>query len=703
MELRAIAEAAEIEVFRVSHDAGIHRPAVALGAHRAVVRGGLHRRPRHDGNNKGDGNMPLQKITEFLSNLVGRHSIMPADGKSSMAGVHSEVAVRRDVMVPMRDGVSLATDIYLPAHGGVEKTGRFPVILERTPYNKNAPSRSELITGTSEPMTREAVAEYFVRHGYAVIYQDCRGRYNSEGIFVKYVNESADGYDTCAWIVEQPWSNRRIGTKGLSYAAHTQAALASLNAPGVCAMFLDSGGFSNAYQGGIRQGGAFELKQVTWAVKAAMESPAVRGDALVALAAVNLADWMGRIHEWRPGHSPLSVAPEYEKYLFDQWQHGNFDDYWRQPGLYAEGFYDAFSDAAMVHMSSWYDAYSRTATDNYIGLKKLKRGPVCLILGPWTHGNRSLTYSGDVDFGPEAALENSLASDFLALRLQWFEAWLKNTTPQAGDASVRLFVMGGGSGRKNADGRMAHGGSWRVEQDWPLPDTCWTPYFLHEDGTLSLERAHEEMASRTFRHDPRNPVPTVGGAITSAEPLMYGGAFDQREGPKVFGARLPYRALSARPDVLVFETPPLQEDVEITGPVQAKFWISSDCPDTDFNFKLLDIYPPNDDYPEGFAMNLTDGVLRVRYRESWEHPKLMQPGQVYQIQIDAFPTSNVVKRGHRIRIDVSSSNFPRFDINPNTGEAEGSAVDYRVANNTIHLDSAHPSHVILPIIPRRED
>ncbi|HEY8095985.1 MAG TPA: CocE/NonD family hydrolase [Methylobacter sp.] len=629
---------------------------------------------------------------------------MPIDGKTATGSRSAHIEVWRDVMVPMRDGIMLASDIYLPP-GGVEKPGGFPVILERTPYDKNAPSRSELQAGTTEPMEREAVAEYFVRHGYAVIYQDCRGRYNSEGIFTKYVNESADGYDTCAWIVAQPWCNGRIGTKGLSYAAHTQAALASLNAPGVCAMFLDSGGFSNAYQGGIRQGGAFELKQVTWAVKAAVESPTVvaHPEALAALSAIDIAEWMERVLDWRPGYSPLSAAPDYEKYLFDQWRHGNFDEYWRQPGLYAKGYYHDFPAAATVHMSSWYDAYSRTATDNYIGLKKLNRNPTCLILGPWTHGNRSFTYSGDVDFGPAAALENSLAIDFLSLRLQWFDIWLKNATRQANDAAVHLFVMGGGSGRKNADGRLEHGGSWRVERDWPLPDTRWTPYYLHKDGLLSQESADQGEGSRTYRHDPRNPVPTIGGAITSAEPLMYGGAFDQCEGPKVFGAQMPYLALAERPDVLVFQTLPLQEDVEITGPVTAKFWVSSDCQDTDFNFKLIDVYPPNEDYPHGFAMNLTDGVLRARYRESWENPTLMEPGKIYQIRIDAFPTSNLVKRGHRIRIDVSSSNFPRFDINPNTGEPEGSTINCKIATNTIHLDATHASHVILPIISRCEN
>ncbi|MDB5762848.1 MAG: antibiotic hydrolase, partial [Herminiimonas sp.] len=197
------------------------------------------------------------------------------------------------------------------------------------------------------------------------------------------------------------------------------------------------------------------------------------------------------------------------------------------------------------------------------------------------------------------------------------------------------------------------------------------------------------------------PVPTIGGAVTSGEPLMFGGAFDQRETPAIFGAQAPYRPLAERSDVLVFQTPPLEEDIELTGPIKAILWISSNCSDTDFTFKLIDVHPANLDYPEGFAMNLTDGILRARYRDSWEKPVLMTPGEVYQIQIDAFPTSNLFKKGHRIRIDISSSNFPRFDINPNTGEPEGGSPNYRVAKNRIYLDSTHASQVILPIIPSR--
>jgi putative CocE/NonD family hydrolase len=182
---------------------------------------------------------------------------------------------------------------------------------------------------------------------------------------------------------------------------------------------------------------------------------------------------------------------------------------------------------------------------------------------------------------------------------------------------------------------------------------------------------------------------------------MVGGAFDQREGPQFFGSRPPYRALAERPDVLVFQTAPLSEDVEVTGPVSVKLWISSDCPDTDFTAKLIDVYPPAADYPEGFAMNLTDGLLRARYRDSWERPTPLSPAEVYAVTVELFPTSNLFKRGHRIRLDVSSSNFPRFDANPNSGEPEGRGQAPRVARNSIYIGRARPSHLLLPIVPAR--
>lgn len=612
------------------------------------------------------------------------------------------VLLEKDVMVPMRDGLHLACDIYRPAHDGRFVAGAFPVILERTPYGKSLESRAERsLQDLDRPKSRAEVAAIFVERGYVVIYQDCRGRYHSEGTFRKYLDEAADGYDTCQWIVGQPWCNGKIGTMGLSYAAHTEAALASLNPPGVAAMFLDSGGFSNAYQGGIRQGGAFELKQVTWAYRNGLQSPAMQADPALraAMEALDLRAWFAKM-PWRPGHSPLSLAPDYEAYLFEQWQHGHFDDYWQQPGIYAQGFYEQFPDCPQVHMSSWYDAYARTATDNYQGLAKIKTGPIRLILGPWTHGNRSLSFAGDVDFGPAAPLDGNLAADFWELRLRWFDHWLRgldNGVDQ--EPVVRLFVMGGGSGRKNPEGRLDHGGFWRATSDWPPPETRFIPFNFHHDGRLTRDLPESNRPPLAYTYDPANPVPTIGGTITSGEPMMVGGAFDQREGPAFFGSKPPYRPLAERPDVLVFQTAPLAEDVEVTGPIEVHLWIASDCPDTDFTAKLVDVYPPNEDYPEGYAMNITDGILRARYRDSWEEPALMRPGQVYRLRIDPFPTSNLFQRGHRIRVDISSSNFPHFDLNFNTGEPEGMATHSRIAHNRVYVDRSRPSHIVLPIIP----
>jgi len=624
---------------------------------------------------------------------------MPVDGPY-------DVDMLETVMVPMRDGVRLATDVHVPARAGAPLPGRWPAILERTPYGRDRPSRSERsLAEPDQAKSRVEVARIFAERGYVVVYQDVRGRYDSEGVYQKYLDDAPDGYDTCAWLLEQPWCDGRIGTMGLSYAAHTQGALASAGAPGIAAMFLDSGGFSNSYQGGVRQGGAFELKQATWAYRNALVSPEVTGDPEVkaAMEGVDVHQWF-REMPWSPGSSPVSLAPDYEAYLFEQWTKGAFDEYWKQPGIYAEGFYDRWPDAPMLHMSSWFDPYPRTATENYIGLSARKRGPVRLILGPWTHGDRSLTWAGDVDFGADATLDGQLATDFWEFRVRWFDHWLRGVDNGVDlEPAVRYFVMGGGTGLKNEAGRMDHGGRWRSAQDWPIPEAVDTPYYLGADGSLKSVAPVADDDHLTYRYDPDNPVPTIGGTITSGAPIMVGGAFDQRERADFFGSTDPFRPLAERPDVLVFQTEPLEEDVEVTGPIVTRLWISSDAPDTDFTAKLIDVSPPNADYPEGFAMNLTDGIVRCRYRDSWESPSPMEPGTVYEVTIEAFPTSNLFRAGHRIRLDVSSSNYPHFDLNFNTGEPEGLATRSRVAANTVWLDRTRPSHVLLPVVPTVPD
>ncbi|WP_372784364.1 CocE/NonD family hydrolase [Phenylobacterium sp.] len=647
---------------------------------------------------------PARALTRRgLSRLLAAFTLAgAARAEAEPAGPYAWV-LESNIRVPMRDGVKLATDVYRPARGGKPAPGRFPVVMERTPYGRNVTSFRDITQANPKtPKTRAEVAAGYVAKGYVVVFQDCRGRYDSEGEFVKYLSEGADGFDTCRWLAAQPWSDGRIGTMGLSYAAHTQVALACLDPPGLKAMFIDCGGFSNAYQDGIRQGGAFELKQVTWAYNLGLESPEAQKDPrlMAALKAVDIKAAFAAM-PWAPGHTPLSLIPDYEAYVLDQWRHGTFDAYWKQVGIYAEGSYDRFADAAMVHMSGWYDAYSRTATDNYVGLSKRKKGPVRLIMGPWTHGARSTTWSGDVEFGPGSTLDALGHADYDAQRLAWFERHLKGSTAAEPEPAVRLFVMGGGTGRKTPEGRLMHGGRWRTEEAWPIPDAKVTPYALHRGGLLAISNPSATAEPLSYDFDPNRPAPSIGGTITSGEPLMRGGGYDQREGPQVFGSRQPYRPLAERPDVLVFQTPPLTEDIEITGAIEANLWVATDGPDTDFTIKLIDVYPPSEDYPEGFALNLTDGILRCRYRDSWEKPTPMTPGRTYEINVAAFPTSNLFKAGHRIRLDVSSSNFPHFDVNPNTGAPEGTGMTRRIARNTVFVDSSRPSHVLLPVIPSR--
>lgn len=601
---------------------------------------------------------------------------------------------RTEYMVPCRDGIRLATDVYLP-----EVEGPFPVILERTPYGKREVSRSELTAADPRPVPREAIAAYFNEAGYAVVYQDCRGRYGSEGNFEKYLADGEDGYDTCAWIVDQPWCNGKIGTIGLSYAAHTQASMGCLAPPGLAAQVLDSGGFSDAWQGGIRRGGAFELKQATWAFNQGRLAPETKTDPVraAAFAAEDLHAWFTRF-PWKPGHSPVRHAPDYEAYLFEQWTRGAFDDYWQRLGIYARGWHDRYADVPMIHMSSWYDPYPRTAVENYTGLRDAGRGRPYLILGPWTHGNRSQSAFGEVEFGAQATID-AWAGDWRAFRRRFFDYWLKGIENGAGeDARVRVFVMGGGSGRKNAQGLLEHGGHWREAADWPLPGTRFTPLYLRGDGSLAEALPDTDAEPLRWISDPANPVPTIGGAITSMEPLISGGPYDQREREGMFAHRAPYLPLASRADVLVFETPLLDSDLTVIGPVTAELFVASDAPDTDITAKLIDVYPPSADYPHGFAMNLCEGILRLRYRHDPSKPAPLVPGQVEKVIVELFPTANLFKAGHRLRLDIASSEFPHYDVNPQTGEPEGAARRSRLAENTLRVDAAHPSRLILPMI-----
>lgn len=610
------------------------------------------------------------------------------------------VVVHRDVMVAMRDGIRLAADIYRPAHDGRVVQAPLPVILERTAYGKGERSRSEIEVGMSKPMTRAEVATHFACSGYVVIYQDCRGRYGSEGEFTKYLSEGPDGYDTLAWIVEQPWSDGKVGTMGLSYAAHTQMALACLNPPGLAAMVLDSGGFSNAFTCGIRQGGAFELKQATWAYNNARESVTAKQDPnlLRALEAEDIRTWFNAM-PWSEKRSPVRWIPEYEDYLLEQWRHGTFDDYWKQPGIYAVESYDAFPKVPVALLSSWYDAYVRTTFENYEGLGRDQERPLALLMGPNLHGNRNATFAGDVEFGAAAPLGGNITESWLEFRRRWFDRWLKGIDNGVGaEPRARLFLMGGGSGRKTAQGRLDHGGRWIASTDWPVPGTQETVLNLHENGSLSADGPAPGSAPFVYDFDPKNPVPTIGGALTSGQPVFEGGGFDQREQARFFGCSDTNLPLSARLDVLSFETEPFDEDTAVIGPVTVELFASTDGADTDFTAKLIDVYPPSEDYPTGFTLILTDGIFRCRYRNGFDAPEPCVPGEVMQITIEPFATANLFKKGHRLRLDISSSNFPKFDVNPNTGAPEGRGRAKRVARNMVYCDQTRASHIRLRTI-----
>lgn len=611
---------------------------------------------------------------------------------TSATFVADDVIVHRNVMIAMRDGVHLATDIYRPAKDGKLVETPLPVILERTPYNKAGTPRTELSVKKPTPMSRQDLAIHMVRLGYIAVWQDCRGRYESEGHFTKYLSEGEDGFDTMEWVAAQPWMNGRIGTQGLSYNAHTQMAMACLNPPGLAAMSIDSGGFSNAYTCGIRQGGAFELKQATWAYHRAQEATDDRTAA--AVADENLHDWFAQM-PWTKGRSPVRWNAEYEDYLVEQWQNGTFNDFWKKVGIYAAGYYDTFPKVPTIFMSSWYDAYVTTTLENFSALKGDAERPLSLIMGPWTHGNRSRQVFGDVDFGAEAVFDGQIDEDWLTYREKWFAHYLKDEADPKQAGRVHLFLMGTGTGKKTEAGHLDHGGRWIESTDWPLPEAKPLDLYLHADMSLQISAPQTETAAISYDFDPRNPVPTIGGSLTSGEPIFTGGGFNQVESEAFYGCTRPGLPLTARHDVLSFETGILAEDTSIAGPVEIELWVTTDALDTDFTAKLVDVYPPSEDYPRGYALNITDGIFRVRYRNGFDKPEPVAEGEVFKITISPFATANMFKKGHRIRLDISSSNFPKYDVNPNTGEPEGTSRRKKTAVNTVFMHKGRTSKLKL--------
>ena len=596
-------------------------------------------------------------------------------------------AFEADVPVTMADGVTLYLDVYRPALDGKALDGAWPVLLERSPYDKGRMAYS--VTG-----------RYFAKRGYIYVVQDVRGRWTSEGNFEFLRNEAPDGRDTMAWLAARPWCGK-IGTVGISYTTATQQALAIHHPEKLTTQVLYDGAY-NYFRQTMRHGGACEyaiaFQYVVWMARSSQQAqsdPRIRKQLDEMWA--NLPKWL--IHQpLRQGESPLRLVPDYEQWFFDMLTKSDYEDYWKTPDLCIEEYIDDYPDIPLLFETSWYGHHITATLWKYEQLKKRHRTPKQLVIGTWLHGGDMFiqSWAGDVDFGAEAALE-----DNNALRLRWLDHQMKGmNTGLDSEAPVRLFVMGGGSGRRDGMGRLMHGGHWRDEQEWPIQRTQPTTFYFNPGGGLSPEKSSEGTTPIQYDFDPANPVPTVGGNFTNygTTGFLEGGGYDQNSGT-MSGDKSPRLPLAARSDVIVFRTPPLQQGVEVTGVVICRLWVASSAVDTDFTVKLIDEYPPNEDYPNGYALNLGDSILRMRYRNGFDKAEMMVPGEAYEVELQLQATSNFFAAGHRIRIDVSSSNAPHYDVNPNTGEPLGLNRCTQVARQTLFIDPARPSRVVLPVIP----
>ena len=614
--------------------------------------------------------MLLLALTGVLT-IVGH-----VDGQAARRGSapQYDVVVANTVRIPMRDGVRLAADIYFPAKDGVARDGKWPTILEKIPYGR-------------APAAREG--RYFASRGYVFVMVDCRGANDSEGTLYFYVNDSKDGYDVVEWIARQPWSNGAVGTYGVSHGALSQYATALARPPALKAQFLVEGPDDYHDGGGAWNGGA-------WMVDHNLEHTI--GRVLNVNNVSSRPDVRTRMEEARANyHSWLQVpssrhfelfndVPEAVHWYRDWLTHPDYDEYWKQIGFNLREHVQKYPDIPLFFLGGWYDHLQRPFLRGYTALKTTVRSPTKLIAGPWIHGggNVGRSSNGETEYGKDAAL------DLFAIVDRWMAKWLKGTeTGVVDDPPVRIFVMGTGDGHKTPDGKLFHGGYWRDEEQWPLARAKPTRYYLHPDGGLNTQVPPATAPPSGYASDPQHPVPTIF--------TRQGGGWDQRcrkESPQCDNT-LP---LAARPDVLVFRSATLRENVEATGPVTVTLSVSSDAPDTDVAVKLIDEYPPTADFPNGFALILVDGLRRGRYRNSLEKAEFMEPGRIYQFAFELPPTSNVFKKGHRVRIDVSSSNFPKFDVNPNTGEPIQFHTRTRIAHNQVYHDQQHQSFIELPIV-----
>ena len=551
-----------------------------------------------------------------------------------------DVEVRANVKTPMRDGTNLSADIYLP-----RAQGTFPTVLVRTPYSNNLDQHIEK-------------GRRLANDGYIFVVQDTRGRWDSDGDYYPVFEEAEDGYDIQEWIGQQEWSNGKIGMSGGSYLGLVQWHSAQLRsqyltclAPRVIACdFYDS----------WYPGGALNLNvAIAWAMRTSGR----------AVQNVDHHNWTEMYH-----YLPLMDLDDYGGFGLGFWKdwirHAAKDEYWKKGSLE-----DRFGEISVpaFNLGGWYDVFAGQTFINFNGMKLGGGTPESrqskLIVGPWIHSLSVSQKTGDVDFGT-----NSMV-DLDDLELRWFDHWLKGIdTGILDEPPLRLFIMGINQ--------------WRDEHEWPLARTDWQKWYLHSggnantvlgDGALSSQAPAEEPVDG-FTYDPGFPVPTMGGNTCCYPHIVPWGPDDQRP-------------IEMRSDVLCYTSDPLEADLEVTGPIKVVLYAATDGLDTDWTAKLVDVSAG------GYAMNLCDGIIRARYRESTSEPSLLESNAIYEYEIDLAVTGNVFRKGHQIRVEVSSSNFPRFDRNLNTGHDIGMDAEMRQANQTLHHSRSYPSHILLPVIP----
>ena len=577
-----------------------------------------------------------------MSKRVALVALLMGGGLASSLRAQTDVRSQLDVPIVLSDGVRLSADVFLPAD-----EGEYPTVVQRTPYN-NMP---------------DPAGPALARMGYAYVTVDVRGRYDSEGEFYPYRDEGRDGYEVIQWAAEQPWSNGDVATIGGSYPGFVQWLAAERRPPALRAMVVTVSPV-DYYDSPVHTGGAFNLAgRLPWTTlvdqrtnqsldtqdwEAALSHlPLISGDSVINRKLEPYRDWLEQVDKG------------------SYWDAFSVEDSW------------SAIDVPVLHIGGWYDEFTRGTLRGFTQMTEHSSPEVSrqqrLIVGPWTHAVSSTQVVGAVDFGPESLLD--LQQETLA----FLDRHLKGASDLESRPRARLFVMG-----RN---------EWREFDSWPPREAARTEIFLGSDGSANsaggdgvlLPSPPDRAGGDTFEYDPMDPVPTVGGGTCCSVPGLYPeilpwGPQDQRE-------------VETRDDVLVFTTEALESDMTIVGSVAARLFVSSSARDTDFTAKLVDVHP------DGFARNLVDGILRMRYRESFEEARMMRPGETYEVEIDMGGTAHTFEAGHRIRLEVSSSSFPWYDRNLNTGEHPAFGAKYEVARQTLYHGGDRASRIMFWIIP----